>query len=88
MSCIEEFRESREQTHMHSAEPEPISEADTSRQPQIKIVEEKAATKPLDHNQPVGRDGDFWDSLCSIPEEYPSQVDEEGSGAREPSNDE
>ena len=35
------------------------------------IVQTESENPP---NPPPNRDIDFWDSLCSIPEEYPSMV--------------
>ena len=84
-SCIEEFRESHELTNnVESAEPDLISEPEAPRLQQVKTTEESPppvvgeqseSEQRLD--QHAGKDGDFWDSLCSIPEEYPSQVDNE-----------
>ena len=89
-SCIEEFRESGEQTRqMPSAEPDLISEPDTPFQHQIKTTEESprpAVAEPSDSleqlNPQPAKDGDYWDSLCSIPEEYPSQTENEDGSSK------
>ena len=91
-SCIEEFQESHELTHnAESAGPDLVSEPEGRRLHQVKTTEESPPPAVGDHvqtelrlDQLPGRDGDYWDSLCSIPEEYPSQPEhEDATGDKE-----
>ena len=80
-SCIEECGESNEHTNMNSAEPEHISELDRS---PVLVGRPRNSDDQSTSGYRSGkfaRDGhgtDIRESLCSIPEEYPSQIEEGG----------